>query len=279
MLVYQKGDSKVKKQTPKTLDSGPSTLAHIEEVRKSILPIANRLMFRAEHNADHRRILSQLSYVLNVRGRLHDQSKLEEPEKAVFDRFMDNLSKTNFNADTIAEYKANMSVALEHHYSTNKHHPEHYVNGVYGMDLVDVTEMLADWCASSLRNKDGSISNSLHVCSERFKLTPTMKAILVNTCKAHKLGKDVDKLGKFTNRSSNYHPSNYNCEFEGLTLDMFFEYYAHLVTIYEAKPLLERVPSVPKFRELTLIDGADPMLSAVLANTFINFCYTNPSNK
>lgn len=39
------------------------------------------------------------------------------------------------------EYRAclrEMKPALEHHYASNSHHPEHYSNGIQGMSLFDL---------------------------------------------------------------------------------------------------------------------------------------------
>ena len=53
----------------------------------------------------------------------HDASKLQEPEKSMFDRFTPRLKEVEFGSD---EYKAalvDMGDALKHHYANNRHHP------------------------------------------------------------------------------------------------------------------------------------------------------------
>jgi len=46
-----------------------------------------------------------------------------------------------------------MKPAIEHHYKNNRHHPEHFNNGIDEMNLVDLIELLCDWKAASERNK------------------------------------------------------------------------------------------------------------------------------
>jgi hypothetical protein len=75
-----------------------------------------------------------------------------------------------------------MKPALDHHYCVNRHHPEHFVDGVGGMNLIDVIEMLSDWKASSERHEDGDLRKSLEIQRERFNLSPQVFAILRNTC-------------------------------------------------------------------------------------------------
>jgi hypothetical protein len=71
--------------------------------------------------------------------------------------------------------------AREHHYSKNRHHPEFHKEGIDGMDLFDLIEMLVDWKAATERNKNGNIRKSIDINTERFKISPQLKKILENT--------------------------------------------------------------------------------------------------
>ena len=64
------------------------------------------------------------------RGRLHDASKFSQVE-------FDHLWKESKCFD----------VAIMHHHTHNSHHPEHYPNGIYGMDELDICEMVCDCTA------------------------------------------------------------------------------------------------------------------------------------
>lgn len=74
-----------------------------------------------------------------------------------------------------------MGVALEHHYKNNRHHPEHFKNGIEGMTLVDLCEMISDWKAATLRHDDGDILKSIEMNQQRFGYTDELKQILINT--------------------------------------------------------------------------------------------------
>ncbi len=74
-----------------------------------------------------------------------------------------------------------MKVALDHHYAQNRHHPEHYKNGIDDMTLVDLVEMLCDWKAATLKHNDGNILRSLEINSKRFNMSPQVYNILKNT--------------------------------------------------------------------------------------------------
>jgi hypothetical protein len=144
-------------------DSRPATLAHINRVRELLYAINARIHDRAQ---------------------VHDQSKLEEPEKSGFDKASETLSTLKYGSK---EYKAALTKllgpALKHHYDANSHHPEHFKNGVRGMTLLDLAEMLADWKASGERMKDGSMAASLKHNKTRFKIPAPLQDILVNTAK------------------------------------------------------------------------------------------------
>jgi hypothetical protein len=77
-----------------------------------------------------------------------------------------------------------LKTALDHHYLHNTHHPEHYSNGVEGMSLLDLIEMLMDWKAASERHPDGmNIARSIELSSQRFSVGEQLKQILLNTAK------------------------------------------------------------------------------------------------
>lgn len=125
---------------------------------------------------------------LQYRGRIHDMSKLEEPEKSAFDRLKAiSLSGMAYGSE---EYRACLRAekpAIEHHYKANSHHPEFYENGIDGMSLLDVLEMLMDWKAATERMKDGGdIVKSLQINRERFKISPQLESILANTIREMK---------------------------------------------------------------------------------------------
>jgi len=120
---------------------------------------------------------------LMKRGEVHDDSKLGPEEKPLFDEMTPLLKTLEYGSQ---EYKASLeklNAALRHHYQVNSHHPEHYADGVAGMSLLDLIEMLCDWKAAGERTKDGNLSKSIEIGIERFKIDPQLASILRNSAK------------------------------------------------------------------------------------------------
>ena len=141
-------------------DSTQDTNDHIDAVRRCIQAVCNALTVRAVY---------------------HDMSKLEEPEKSVFDRMTPILRTLTYGSD---EYKAalvEMGEGLKHHYAHNSHHPEHHAAGIAGMSLLDLIEMLCDWKAATERVKEGSMAQSLPINIARFGIDPQLAAVIENT--------------------------------------------------------------------------------------------------
>lgn len=111
----------------------------------------------------------------------HDHSKTEDPEKETFDRVTPQLKTLTYGSDEYKAALADMGPALAHHYSANRHHPEHFTDGVTGMTLVDLVEMLADWKAATERHADGDLAKSLEIQRERFGISDQLLRILANT--------------------------------------------------------------------------------------------------
>ena len=115
------------------------------------------------------------------RASLHDASKLVSPEKECFDEITPLLKDSTYGSK---EYKATLSrmrPAIEHHQKNNRHHPEYFKNGINGMNLIDIVEMVCDWKAASERHADGDIYRSLEINKERFGISDQLVGILKNT--------------------------------------------------------------------------------------------------
>ena len=111
----------------------------------------------------------------------HDASKLLEPEAETFDAVTSQLADLKYGTD---EYKAcleEMKPCLDHHYAKNRHHPQHFPDGVEGVTLIDIVEMLVDWKASSERQNDGNILKSIEHNRGRFSIDHQLSQILRNT--------------------------------------------------------------------------------------------------
>jgi hypothetical protein len=143
-------------------DSTDDTINHMGKVRGRIAEITNALI---------------------ARGSVHDISKLQEPEKSGFDVLTAKLATLTYGSP---EYRAALDegkATIAHHYSVNSHHPEHWPNGIAGMSLLDVVEMLCDGKAASERTAQGSIAQSLAHNKQRFGIDDQLFSLLANTVK------------------------------------------------------------------------------------------------
>ena len=141
-----------------------------------------------DHIAQVQEVLERAITDLRKRSIDHDNSKLREPEKEVFDTYTPKLAETTYGSD---EYKAalvGMREGLDHHYAVNDHHPEHFQYGIQDMNLMQLTEMLCDWLAATRRHKDGDIYRSIEQNQERFGYGDEMKRLLLNTVAALERG-------------------------------------------------------------------------------------------
>lgn len=141
-------------------DSRPETLAHIEEVRSRLGRVADDLRRRAA---------------------AHDLSKLLSPEREAFDESTPKLRGLTYGSEEYRAALREIRPAVEHHYRANGHHPEFYPDGISGMGLADLIEMLCDWKAATLRHADGDIRRSVEVNQARFGYSDELKSILLNT--------------------------------------------------------------------------------------------------
>lgn len=141
-------------------DSRPDTYQHIQQVQRLLNVATVDLLRRSEE---------------------HDQSKLDSPEREVFDEFTPKLAGSTYGSEEYKGFLQAMQPALQHHYAANSHHPEHYPDGVRGMSLLDVLEMLCDWKAATLRHNDGDIRKSIEINQKRFGYSDELKQILLNT--------------------------------------------------------------------------------------------------
>lgn len=114
----------------------------------------------------------------------HDESKLGDIEAPIFAEHIEKLPFIKFGSDEYQEELKELQTALNHHYKYNRHHPEYFgENGINGMDLTDILEMLADWMASTERTQNGDIFESIEINSKRFNIDDQLKQILINTAK------------------------------------------------------------------------------------------------
>lgn len=71
-------------------------------------------------------LLTDVRINLIERSRVHDASKMIEPEKSAFDRATPALAAAEYGTPAYEAAKAQLGDALTHHYAHNRHHPQHY---------------------------------------------------------------------------------------------------------------------------------------------------------
>ncbi len=136
------------------------TLEHKQMVAHYMNVLIKELISRAEH---------------------HDDSKLSQDELPFFDEFTPKLKTCDYDSPEYKGFLEGLKPALDHHYANNRHHPEHFPNGIRGMDLVDLFEMICDWKAASLRQRDGNILKSLELNRDKFSYSKELQQIFENT--------------------------------------------------------------------------------------------------
>ena len=123
---------------------------------------------------------NNIESILVQRGIDHDASKLLEPEKSGYDIFKPKLASCKFGSGEYNHIKEQFNEIIKHHYENNSHHPEHYQNGIIGMNLFDVIEMMCDWKAAS-EQYHGNIYDSINTNQKRFNYSDRFKLVLVKT--------------------------------------------------------------------------------------------------
>jgi len=138
-----------------------------EETRKHIINVAG--------------LLQSIAYELCNRALKHDASKLVPPEVSVFTEYTPKLKGTTYGSEEYKKCLSEMGKGLRHHYDNNRHHPEHFEDGVEDMNLVDLIEMVCDWKAASFRHNDGDFIASVEHNEIRFGLGYDLVQIIKNT--------------------------------------------------------------------------------------------------
>lgn len=137
-----------------------ATMQHIREVGILLHKVAKDLLDRADK---------------------HDQSKLSSPEVEGFTEYTPELAKSVYGSKEYEQFRKELDPVLQHHYAKNRHHPEHFKNGINDMNLIDILEMFCDWKASSMRHNTGNIRKSIEINGPRFNISQQLITILENT--------------------------------------------------------------------------------------------------
>ena len=139
---------------------------------------------------NHRAILMKYAhnFIVRLLNRVntHDDSKLREPELSLFSSNAREFyeGKTYYDESYI-ELKKSVEIAIQNHYAHNRHHPEHFEDGINDMNILDILEMLLDWIASNDKydNNIENVVEMLAIQKERFHISDQLHGILILTAK------------------------------------------------------------------------------------------------
>lgn len=141
-----------------------------------------------QHKDGVKTYLEIISMLLNARALTHDNSKSSDEEYKYY-KMANSVNRNDFK--TYEEYmdyiKPTLDKGLKHHYENNRHHPEFFDNGIDDMNLIDIMEMIADWCISIKQNgKD--LYEEIEYNFDKYNVSEQLKKIIINTYKY------IDKL-------------------------------------------------------------------------------------
>lgn len=134
-----------------------------------------------EHIQMTNKYVNKIVHELLHRGIWHDYTKLQNPEVEGFATAFEYMKGVEYGSKEYEECKDKISDIIKHHYEYNRHHPEHFENGVDDMNIIDLIEMLCDWKAAGMKNKNGSLEKSIHICCEKYNISDQLKRIFLNS--------------------------------------------------------------------------------------------------
>jgi hypothetical protein len=151
-----KRNDRIKREAALTMEKIRAIARHIRNVEDNCVLIAEKLLEAGEID---------LARSLVANGMVHDASKFKGIE-------WEYLSSGNPVEDGA---KLKMKLAIHHHNSINKHHPDAWSKGIKEMPDVYLAEMAADW-----KSRSEEFGTDLRqwidtVATKRYEFTPEDK--------------------------------------------------------------------------------------------------------
>lgn len=146
------------------------------------MPTANEATIA--HIANVQEKITNFCFLMQGRGLRHDASKFEPEEAGPLQELQDLIDREGpaaFGSEEYARRSKILGGMTTHHYARNSHHPEHYPNGIAGMNLMDLVEMFLDWKAASERGQDPAMN--LTFLARKYSIDPMLLSILQNTAR------------------------------------------------------------------------------------------------
>lgn len=147
--------------------SDPSAVKTINNILDHKKKVKDRMLFLAKE--------------IIKRAEEHDDSKLKPPEINWLIE-MDKEPKVEYGTPEYFEKIKKWDKFFKHHYKNNNHHPAHYnEQGVYGMTIVDLVEMMCDVISYIKELHVYQASKIIKEQKERFDMDEGIAQILINT--------------------------------------------------------------------------------------------------
>lgn len=132
---------------------------------------------------EHKRLvgvyLQRVISALVERAVVHDYSKFGREEFGSYAKQLPIFARAKYGSEEYIACCRAIKPAIHHHLAHNTHHPEFYPDGINGMDLLDVVEMVCDWVAACQRNGEATLRLDLQ--RERFGIDPQLYGIICRT--------------------------------------------------------------------------------------------------
>lgn len=133
-----------------------------------------------EHRALVHDKMATVSRDINTRARHHDQSSLNGSEFRIYEEHFDELQKyPMFDPRRDAVLKE-MRVATMYHHNANDHHPEHFDDGINGMNLIQMIEFVADIMSQSEQNGI-DVYEMLPLLKDQYDISSQLYQVILNT--------------------------------------------------------------------------------------------------
>ena len=144
-----------------------SALTTIQNIVKHKKSVKKRMLYLAEEIAK--------------RAEKHDDSKLRPPEVNWLIQ-MDKEPRVEYGSPEYFEKMKRWDKFFKHHYKNNSHHPAHYnEQGIYGMTIVDLVEMMCDVISYVSELHVYQAAKIIKEQKERFDIDEGITQILINT--------------------------------------------------------------------------------------------------
>ncbi len=117
---------------------------------------------------------------LIFRANHHDDSKLKEPEYHLW-KAMDSEPRFPYGSEEYDDKMRRYKKAFTLHYAANRHHPEHFMNGISDMTLVDLIEMICDWLSYYDNIRVTEAIDMIDLQSKRFDIPEEVQFMIANT--------------------------------------------------------------------------------------------------